>query len=89
MQGRGRQGRYHVIRVDSPFALSGAALEEAFRLAIIDFRRLIRYSGPIWYANEQDFGSRPAGYVDFLDYYDDGYFEPPDDIADQEYPRES
>jgi hypothetical protein len=49
--GRGRLSRYNVIRVDSDVPLAGADLEEEFRLAIQDFRRLRRYVGPAWFVS--------------------------------------
>ncbi len=82
--GRGRIGRFNIIRVDSPVPLVGAGLEEAFRLAIKDFRRLVRYGGPLWYANPEEEGLRlPDRYVEPLDYYAEDYFEGPEDLGDE------
>lgn len=73
---RNRTGRYHVIRVDSPVPLIGIGLEEAFRLAIIDFRRLTRYTGPLWYVNPADIGRQPPPfYSEELDVYEADYFD--------------
>lgn len=88
--GRGRRGRYHVIRVESPVPLAGEGIEELFRLGVIDFRRLIGYSGPIWWADPLDRGLPPPAFYypvpfDFFDEYDeDIYFEAPEELADNE-----
>jgi len=44
---------YHVIRVDSPVSLTGRALEEAFRIEILFFRRDIHYGGELWYVTPE------------------------------------
>ena len=83
--GRSRRSRFHVILVDSLIPLSGAALEEAFRLRLIDFRRLIHYAGPMWYVSPVDVGREPPEfYVPPAEYYDEDYFEIPEDISDAE-----
>lgn len=87
-RGRGRAGRYHVIRVDSPVPLVGVGLEEAFRLAIEDFRRLVKYSGPMWWADPLDTGRpAPRGYSsppELDDYEAAEYFEAPEDVVEDD-----
>ena len=66
-----RLQRFRTIRVDWPTPLSGPALEEAFRLAIIEFRRLVHYAGPIWYVTPQEAGqAAPDHYAPPLGVYD-------------------
>lgn len=95
--GRRRAGRVHVIRVDSPVPLTGRALEEEFRFAIEDFRRLIRYTGNIWYVTPREVGREaPIGYVpprteEYYEHYFDefdediGYFDIPEDLGDEDF----
>lgn len=71
--------------MQNPFPLSGRALEEAFRQAIENYRRLIRYDGPIWYVDPAEVGrEEPDFYAPFLDDFDyTDYFDVPDDMPEE------
>ena len=78
------QRRYHIIRVDSHIQLFGAALELAFNTEIANLRRLLRYSGALWYEDPVVLGRRLVGYStppNPLGIYEEDFF-PPDDLDD-------
>jgi hypothetical protein len=90
--GGGRLGRYTTIRVDSPLSLTretntgnlatdyaypgNLAVEEAFRLALRDFRRLVNYTGPIRYVSPMQIGvAPPLYYFPPMSFYPSDYFD--------------
>jgi hypothetical protein len=65
--GGSRLGRYHVIRVDSPVPLVGVGIEEAFRLQLRTFRRLVRYDGFMRFVSPMEAGvATPQWYAPFI-----------------------
>jgi len=76
---RRNQLRFATIIVASPVPLRGAALERRFAAEISDFRRLIHYAGPMWYATGEEY-ELPEDYEEPYDYEDFDVFEVPEDV---------